>query len=281
MMEGRGAAMAARLLRETGLMDFIVGEALAGTQYAGRMSPLDMQQNNPHHDLDVWAHTMEGLATVSRMYGSAEPERRATMAMAMLFHDLGKLYDGCRQAKDDRTTYHGHEDAGTEIASAILGFMRLDPYVKEVSGFVGEHMKPHSFGEYGMPALRKFVRTMGERSLQWLDVFNLAVADAVAKRSVDPSRLRNDVSDEELAEMGLSRVGDMVVNGKGQVVMGWEDIENDWVFDNATPLYVRRDQPLPGMEGMFAAPSAWHGTTLSRARKAFPDLLLSRRRSQP
>jgi hypothetical protein len=55
-------------------------------------------------------------------------------------------------------------------------------------------MQPHSLSrdDSGPKALRKFIRTIGELSLNWLDVFNLSVADAYSKsKDIDPSIVQN------------------------------------------------------------------------------------------
>jgi predicted HD phosphohydrolase len=183
------------LLKNSGLFSELMVEAVKGTKYEGKLSALDMDQNNPYHMLDLWAHTMQTVANVFSKYGEADAEKRVSILLAALMHDLGKLYKDVQLTVGDKTSYHGHEDESKEMATLILGYLRLEPYIKEVSGLVEHHMRPHRFlpgeGEANMRSMRRFVRKMGEQSLDWLDVFNLAAADALAK----------DVQiDEELAE---------------------------------------------------------------------------------
>jgi len=78
-----------------------------------------------------------------------------------------------------------------------------------------------------------------------------------------------DVSDEFLEEQGWHRDGDEVKNERGQIIPDYEDlIYNHWL--SKTPLYVNHQMSFPGYS---SEESVWHGTTLSRAKSAFPDLL--------
>jgi hypothetical protein len=77
------------------------------------------------------------------------------------------------------------------MTEMILRYLKIEPYIQQVSNLAKEHMKPHMFTERaqgGAKAMRKFIRNMAEKSLNWLDVFNLSVADAYAKDTVkDPA----------------------------------------------------------------------------------------------
>jgi len=66
----------------------------------------------------------------------------------------------------------------------------MEPFIQQVAGMARYHMRPH-FNEggrdSGLKAMRKFIRQMGEQSLSWLDIFNLAVSDAYSKGAeIDP-----------------------------------------------------------------------------------------------
>jgi len=194
MFKNPNPEYALKLLKDTGLMEDILTEALKGTKYEGKMSPLNMDQKNTHHKLTIWGHTMETLRNVLEKYKEAEPEKRIVMIMATLMHDLGKLYydiQGESESNPGSISYHGHEKESQEIAGQILKYLKMEPYIQQVSGLARYHMRPHTFtgdNSGGANAMRKFIRQMGEQSLNWLDIFNLAMADALAKDvTVDPS----------------------------------------------------------------------------------------------
>jgi len=175
------------LFKDTGLMDDIISEALKGTKYENKMASLDMEQGNIHHKLNLWGHTMEVVKNVLNKYPDTDSEKRVTMVLAALMHDLGKLFkdiQGESKSHPGNKSYHGHEDESKQIAEYILKYLKIEPYIQQVAGLSEQHMRAHQFteqGQGGARALRKFLRVMGEQSLNWLDVFNLSVADAYSK----------------------------------------------------------------------------------------------------
>jgi len=90
--------------------------------------------------------------------------------------------------------------------------------------------------------------------------------------------LPEDADESKLASMGLRKVDGKVRNKKGQRVPTIDEIEYGWIEKEVIPLYERNDVPLPGMESVFSGESVWHGTTMSRAKQAFPDLLAKRKK---
>jgi len=187
MLSNQNAPQAIELLKETGLWQDIVQESLAGTKYEGKMAPLEMEQNNPHHTLSVWAHTMQVVKNILDNHPEMEGEKRIVMILSALMHDMGKLFQDIQsesKSHPGRTSYIGHEKESKEIAEYILKFLHLNPYIQQVSGIARNHMRPHfqeNSDNAGLKAMRKFIRQMGEQSLDWVDIFNLAMADATAK----------------------------------------------------------------------------------------------------
>jgi len=194
MLKNPNPEVALKLLKDTGLWQDIISEAVKGTQYEGKMAELDLNQQNAHHLLTVWGHTMQVVSNVLKLYPDADPEKRITMILAALMHDIGKLYQnvwGESKNHPGSRSYHGHEDESQKISELILKYLKIEPYVQQVSGLASAHMRPHRFtegGEGSARSLRKFIREMGEKSVHWLDVFNLATADAYSKGlEIDPA----------------------------------------------------------------------------------------------
>jgi tRNA nucleotidyltransferase/poly(A) polymerase len=201
MLKNPNTLTALTLLKDTGLFADLMNEALKGSRYEGKMAPVDMSQDNPNHMLTWWGHTMQVVTNILDKYKDAEEEKRISMILGALFHDLGKLFVEIQKKKEGTdkypghekgyTTYVGHEEESAKIVEFILRFLKLEPYIKEVAGLSRYHMQPHSLVRNDMSgekAMRKFIRRMGEFSLNWLDVFNLAVADAYSKKEqVDAS----------------------------------------------------------------------------------------------
>lgn len=224
MLGNKNAPTSIKLLKDTGLFADIMQDALKGTKFENKMSELEMDQNNPHHMLNLWEHTFQVVSHVVDHYQDADEEKRISMTLAALVHDLGKLYHDIqvkKPAKDkypehrnpEYTGYAGHEDASKEISILILRYLKLDPYVQQVSKLAEYHMKPHQLHEEDgveEKALRRFIRKMGEDSLDWLDVFNLAMSDAKSKNTsidnsvVDRYKKLHDSLQKALASMSQS-----------------------------------------------------------------------------
>jgi len=203
---------AIQLLKDTGLLEDIISESLIGTPYQGKMERFDMNQNNPNHQLTLWGHTMEVVKGVLDQYKDADPERRIVMVLSALMHDLGKLYQqiwGESKSHPGARSYHGHEIESAKMVESILKYLKIEPYIQEVSRLTEHHMKLHTLlrDEGGARTLRRFVRKMGEQSLHWLDVFNLSVADAYAKDVIrDPNTVQEYQMLKEKLQQALAQV---------------------------------------------------------------------------
>ena len=89
---------------------------------------------------------------------------------------------------------------------------------------------------------------------------------------VDPGMEPWNMSDEQLEEKGWSKDAEgEVVDKEGRKCVSYDDIfANSWLSMQA--IYEDQQQVLPGME-LDKSDTVWHGTTLNRARHAFPDLI--------
>lgn len=182
MLSSGNPDVAIAILLDSGIFEDMLGDSLSGTDRTGRMSGVLMDQNNPHHDLNWAEHTKALARGLARKYRGQDKEKVFQVMMAALLHDVGKLDSASRQQKEDRTTYHGHEDASKEITEAFMRFVKLEPFSKPVEALVGSHMRPHALSSSkNVKALRRFIREMAELGIDWSDVVNMASADALAK----------------------------------------------------------------------------------------------------
>ena len=201
-------------LQKTGIMQRLISESLVGTEYQNVMSPIDMNQNNPHHQLTLIEHSLTVLDNLLKNNPEYQGEKRVIMTLAAWTHDLGKLVNKIQQLKEKngkmQTSYHGHEDESAKIVEHLLKYLKMDNYIQQVSGIVMHHMDPHNLtrdDQANMSTLRRFIRKMGEKSLNWMDVLNLSIADAYSKgKNVDPAtveeyKLLRDRMAEALATM--------------------------------------------------------------------------------
>jgi len=226
--KGPNAQYAIQILKDTGLLEDIISEALKGTPYEGKMAQFDMGQENPHHKLTLWGHTMEVVKGVVEKYKDAEPEKKMAMTLAALMHDVGKLYQnvwGQSKTNPGHRSYHGHEEESGKLVSLILKYLKIEPYIQQVAGLASAHMKPHHLlrDEGGIRALRRFIRQMGEQSLNWLDVFNIALADTYAKDVIrDPSITQEYESLQNRLQEALATMGPVQQKGIKPVLDGNE-----------------------------------------------------------
>jgi poly(A) polymerase len=125
LLVGPAAAQALRLLAETGLLRYLLPEVQIQVGY---------DQNNPHHTLDLFEHTLAVVTAV-------EPD--ATQRWAALLHDVGK--PAARSQKSDRSSYHRHEAIGAEMVERLALYLKWSVRRREeVTRLVREHMNGDS-----------------------------------------------------------------------------------------------------------------------------------------
>ena len=116
------------------------------------------EQHNPHHDFDVWEHTL-------RVIGESPPDRM--MRLSALLHDIGK--PRCFTLGEDGVGhFYGHAGISEEIAAEVFRrFIRTDKRTEQrVIFLVGHHDEPllpdrrimrRRLAKYGEEALRQLI----------------------------------------------------------------------------------------------------------------------------
>jgi tRNA nucleotidyltransferase/poly(A) polymerase len=191
-LKGPNPVLALRLLKETGIFENLMQSAIEGTEFEGQMAPFDMDQNNPHHELSVWDHTIKVVENILSFYPDTDPEKRMIMILTALMHDLGKLYYKIHEDKGDKTSYHGHERASGDLSELILRYLKFNnKIVKEVSKLSKHHMRIHQMDrdknledeKKRLSWMRRFIRKMGEEGIDALDIMNHSIADSYSKKT--------------------------------------------------------------------------------------------------
>lgn len=230
MLKNPNPQIAIQLLKDTGLWEDIISQSIKGSPYEGNLAPLDMEQNNAWHSLTVWGHTMEVVKNVFEKYKDAEPEKRMLMLLSALMHDLGKTYKniwGDSRSNPGKTSYIGHEFESAKLTNLILKYLKMESgLIDKVSMMAQQHMRPHVLDKSGENAFRKFIRQMGEQSLEWLDVFNLAMADALAKDVVkDQSVLARYQEIENKLQQAVTSLSSATVSqGKMKPILNGQEV---------------------------------------------------------
>lgn len=183
--------------------------------------PWDSDQNNPHHDLNIWAHTIiafknlwaNSLAEDGVNYRFKE-EDIAVRTLAMILHDIGKCCPEYRQENPEgHTSYHKHELGSAELADAILETLKAPTHIKErVVRLVGQHMRLHLLPE--KPSDRSYRRFLRDLEDDWQHSVDIAIADAYGKMSA-----QNDKSIRKRYERMRNRMFKLIEEQAGQIVV--------------------------------------------------------------
>lgn len=174
---------------------------------------MGFQQNNPHHNRDVWGHTIEALG-----YSRPEPLVR----WALLLHDLGKP-DCFTQDAQGIGHFYGHPLRSEELTRQIFDRLHGDRATTEaVSALVRHH-------DEGAPPERKTVRRwIGRFGPELLfALMEVKRADCLAHVETPKSRARYDavlaftaLARQVLAEEQCFSLRDLAIGGKDVLAMG-------------------------------------------------------------
>ena len=110
-----------RLMEELNILDVIIPEL---------KDTIGFDQHNPHHDKDVFNHTLCVLDNVPKLL---------ELRLAALFHDIGKPHT---LSIDDKGVGHfyGHEKVSVKIAKNILQGLSVPRSLQSSPTTIGEHM---------------------------------------------------------------------------------------------------------------------------------------------
>lgn len=226
LMASNDPAEGIELAARTGVLDFMAPE-LAST--------IDFDQMNPHHNLDVFRHTMQVLRKMTRL--TNDPDLR----LAALFHDSGKPDSFWRdesapegggghfyKKKLDDGTFIGedHEEVGADLANVFMSRLRYPNARRErVVTLVRNHMFPYFKSEKGA---RKFVAALNNDPKMAFDLLLLRESDASGKSHGEPSAYdaKNIALDRQLIQNVLDNenatsVRDLAVNGHDLASLGF------------------------------------------------------------
>lgn len=223
--EGSNSAYAMQLLKNSGMLEKMLHEAVVGTEYEGKLSGFDLDQQSSHHDFTVWDHTQQVIKNIEQVYDPGD-SRRAMAVLSALFHDVGKLYGPIREEKSDgHISYIGHEDVSSDIADIFLNHFKMHRKLEAVEGqekipelveLVKEltvlHMRPFGLMDSKKRSINRFLRRLEGTGLTWRDVINMAYSDVKAK-SYDESKYVQDVS----ALQELEKTIEKVINENAQM----------------------------------------------------------------
>ena len=196
---------AERVLTEFSDVLFTVLPALAPMQ--------GFDQRNPHHDFDVWTHTLKTAAAVP-----PEPVLR----WAALLHDAGKPHTFTEDARGGH--FYGHAEISEDIARAVLKSLKTD---RKTYDRVLLLIRLHDTVWNGTEKqLKRTVRSIGAdaaRELLLLHRGDVSAQAAVhrAERIAEADRLLG-MLDALLAAQEPMTLRDLAVGGGDLLARGWQ-----------------------------------------------------------
>ena len=192
-----------RLLSEVNLLSKILPEVA---------EMIGFDQKSPHHNLDLFEHTMKVLENVPKDL----PTR-----LAALFHDTGKIETFFLDEKG-HGRFFGHQKISEDLAKNRLKALKYPKKTIEEVGFlIGRHMDASN--PYTEKSVARLLRKLGEDTLRRL--FDLQEADVLATVHDDICNIENGrrFLDKILSkEPALSRA-DLAINGKDLIKIGFEE----------------------------------------------------------
>lgn len=171
------------------------------------------EQRNPHHDSDVWEHTI-------RVVAAAPPDR--VLRLAALLHDIGKPHCFTVDA-EGVGHFHGHASVSERIAEEIFAhYIRTDKRTSaNVTLLVGSH------DEKLIPdrkIMRRRLSKYGEETLRQLIALQRAdLAGQSAEASAQPARELDEaeaILNELAVENACVTLQSLAVKGGDLMAMG-------------------------------------------------------------
>ena len=90
---------------------------------------IGFKHNHPHHNLDVWQHTLKVIENLST--------DDVELNMAGLLHDIGKPFS---YQDEEVRHFHGHPEVSYEMSKTILRRLEFDEdFIKRVTYLVRTH----------------------------------------------------------------------------------------------------------------------------------------------
>lgn len=151
-----------RLMLETGILELIIPELL---------DAVDFNQHNPHHDKDVFDHSLCVLDKVPPII---------SLRLAALFHDIGKPH--CLTFDDNIGHFYGHDKLGVDITKGILTRLKSpNETINKVSVLIYDHMSQHN--EMGPKGLKRQIARVGIENI--FNLLDLQKADRICSSDRD------------------------------------------------------------------------------------------------
>ncbi|MEK7151512.1 MAG: HD domain-containing protein [Patescibacteria group bacterium] len=162
------------ILRETGLLKFVLPELLEGVGVG----------QNKHHIYSVWEHNVRALKYACEKNYSLE------VRLASLLHDVGKPRSKRGDGVD--STFYGHDVIGANMAARALDRLRFSQkQVEKIVKLVRFHLFYYNVGEVTEASVRRLVANIGKENVE--DLIKVREADRIGSGvpKAKPYKLRH------------------------------------------------------------------------------------------
>ncbi len=160
IIESNNAYEGVLLLRETGLLKFIVPELLEG---------VDVGQNL-HHIYTVWEHNTRALKY------AADKKYSLAVRLGALFHDIGK--PKTKRGDGKYSTFYGHDVVGAKMTAQIMARLKFPNDITEkVIKLVRYHLFYYNVGEVTESSVRRLLVNVGLENVE--DLIKIREADRI------------------------------------------------------------------------------------------------------
>jgi poly(A) polymerase len=147
---GRRPQRAFVLLAESTVLDHILPEI-------ARLQGV-CQPPRHHPEGDVYTHLLQCLAVLDELHAAHGTPPSATLAAAVLLHDVGKA-DTTRRDADGRIHQSGHARVGAETARRVVRRLRFSKrQIERIVTLVDKHMQPLCAPKMKTATLKKLLR---------------------------------------------------------------------------------------------------------------------------
>lgn len=168
------ARQGAELLKDTGLMRFIIPELLEGVNCG----------QNKHHVYSVWEHNTRALEyTCQQGYSLA-------VRLGSLLHDVGK--PRVKRGDGYDSTFYNHEVVGAHMTAKIMHRLHYSNDIADkVTKLVRWHLFYYNVGEVTESSVRRLVANIGKENVE--DLLKVREADRIGSGVVKavPYRMRH------------------------------------------------------------------------------------------
>lgn len=198
----RNAEHGMEMLRETGLLAYIIPELLEGVGCT----------QNLHHVYTVWEHNVKALATC--------PSDKLSVRLAALLHDVAK--PRTKRGDGKYATFYNHDHVGARMTHKILTRLRYPTKVIDHAALlVDQHLFYYNTDEVTEAAVRRIIKRVGLENIR--DLMDVRIGDRLGSGvpKAKPYKLRHfeymveKVSKDAVNVKMLALNGDIMIREMG------------------------------------------------------------------